>query len=133
MRYETTTLEQALKEVKWITLVIHETSGMSQIITGEDARLKHSKVDVMIAYDNDIPVAWGWSYTYNYNLEVRRRGFQFFVQPDYRRQGIGSQLFAWGLEEAQKRHLKLKVYPWDDKGQCFFDKHKVSDKNRGWW
>lgn len=135
INYDETTLELALGWIDWKSLVLNDgDSGMGDIITGIDSRFSHKKIKVMLAYNesNDV-VGWAWSLNYSNHNDLRRRGFMLYIQPDYRRKGIGTHMVEWGREVARSQHKKFMCFPWDDQSEYFFDSQKIKDKNQGYW
>lgn len=135
INYSETTLDLVLRWIDWKSLVLNGgDSGMGDIITGEDDRFSHKNVKVMLAYnENNDVVGWAWSLSYsNYN-DQRRRGFMLYVQPEYRRRGIGSHMVKWGRKVARSQHKKFMCFPWDNQSEDFFDSLKIKDKNQGYW
>lgn len=104
--------------------------GMNSFI---DAREEApQRVRVKVFTEGDQPIAWAWMIPLRLHGK-RCLGFMVFVDPIYRRKGVGSKLFAWGKQMAQRQHRSLVVFPWDDISETFFDQNKVRKKNMYDW
>jgi hypothetical protein len=131
--YDETNLALALEWIDWKSLVLHDESGMGDVITGVSEGFRNQNIKVLLAYDGKEVVGWAWSLNYSNSNGSRRRGLMLYIKGPYRRKGIGTRCVKWGQDVARKHHMKFMCFPWDDQSESFFEDLNIKDKNQGWW
>lgn len=129
MKFLTMSLTQALENypaVRQLNLVEFgdsESSAMLEFLWYRSS-LEHSRVTVVLALKDDQPIAWIWLIHRSriYSKPNRFYLSWLFVHPDFRKQGIGSKLFAQAKALTHKRHRLILVQPWDYRSTKFFRK-----------
>lgn len=92
--------------------------------------------EAVIAYENDEPVAFAL-YFFNYSTFAGLPGLyleDIFVRPEFRRSGIGRQLFAFLAQTALKRgcgRMEWAVLNWNEQAIRFYQK-LGADAMREW-
>ena len=111
-------------------LILDERSAMGSVISlnklSSDFFIpspKTSEILVELVLDNKKPIAWSW----NFNKK-RQPVFWLYVLPEYRRRGIGYELFQRSFLNSKNKYLKVE--PWDYRSRKFFSmaKERVQDE-----
>lgn len=112
-------------------LTISRSSGMNHALNGFEDVMEERSIDAkaVIAYLNGVPVGWALlssdPATGHYNFTSNKSlCFQVFVNPIYRRMGIGSKLLSKATEVADEQ--EMKVYESD--APSFFRLHRSEGK-----
>lgn len=109
----------------------YEKLSAEVIATEEDIRNSvfstNSNVKIIFAYYKDVPVAYA-VYFYNFSTFIGRRGLyleDIFVIPEYRKEGIGQEVFKYLVKEAVKNNcgrMEWSVLNWNEPAIKFYEK-----------
>ncbi len=109
----------------------YEKLSAEVIATEEDIRNSvfstNSNVKIIFAYYKDIPVAYA-VYFYNFSTFIGRKGLyleDIFVIPEYRKEGIGQEVFKYLVKEAVKNNcgrMEWSVLNWNEPAIKFYEK-----------
>ncbi|MBI9009766.1 MAG: GNAT family N-acetyltransferase [Tenericutes bacterium] len=89
---------------------------------------------VIIAYKDKLPVAFAL-YFYNFSTFKGKKGLyleDLFVLPDYRKQGIGNQLFEYLVNEAKMKNcgrIEWVCLNWNSPAIDFYEKKNAVPMN----
>lgn len=122
-RYETLPLkdikEELYPKLKNLTL---PTGFMWNKFLGR----KRSRISfATLVWDNATLIAWGISYRWRSTQDSE---IMLFVQWNYRREGIGSNI----VKELKNVTNKVRCFPWDDRSRGFFNAIQLNDVAK-WW
>lgn len=136
-----TTLRSALKDFEQVTSLTLSRGNrsdkeyptvMDDFIAGFYPK-KNPRIRII--FEDGKPVAWGWTsgyYLYRNFIKNPQRALAFmvYVDPKYRRKGLGTELYRWAKSVAKDQHRKLYVFPHDAKSTCFFSELGAKNKRR---
>jgi GNAT superfamily N-acetyltransferase len=132
--FEVTTLDKAIKYLDYTKLTLPYDSEMRNVIEESEYCIapRLSNINVMIAYFKNIPIGWAWVFSKSEyeGSTVRYLSFMIYIQPKYRRRGVGSKLIEFGKKIARQRHQRLVVYPWDKRSQGFYNNNNIKEDNQ---
>ena len=113
--------EQVYKRLLILTRNIG--GGMRDLLKDTKAnKFKTSKRTAIVAKIENKIVGWGLI-----NTKAKNNPFNIFVAKNYLRCGIGTMIIKAAKYIAKKKtgKSKLRVFPQDDAGWCFYSKNKV--------
>lgn len=123
---------ELLKQLRKLTLYAY--SGLNREMNGLINTMSHRPVraQVLLAYKQDKLVAWAllsrepsamqFMHTDEYFHPSDGVLFEVFVHPDYRRQGIATELMKIARRKAGP--YRLCVAPWDERSTSFYSTFK---------
>lgn len=113
------------------TLTLHPGSGMNHELNHmiRNARIRSINAKVILAYRKRELVGWAllsrektdFTFARSFSGYTPEQGtmLQVFVNPDYRRQGIGSALVKAARKKAGP--MQLCICPWDNRSEKFYE------------
>lgn len=112
------------------------SSGMGEIIwtikeDPSNSTIRFAKhIKVWLYFKAKKLRAWAWLFQ-KPNQKIRKLSFFIYCLPEIRKKGVGQKLYYLAKEEAQRRHRKMVVHPWNLRSRNFYDKLKA--KNQESW
>jgi GNAT superfamily N-acetyltransferase len=113
-------------------LTLSPSSGLNYELNHMEANAKKRKVEakIILARRFNNLIGWGllskedsnfnFPSTHDYFRSINGHLFQVFVNPEYRRQGIASEIFKKAKDLAGNE--MLHICPWDNGGHHFYSK-----------
>lgn len=122
--------------VKELAIYEKEPDAVTTTLSDYEGAFDRGLIICNVATIDDVIV--GMTLSYDYYSTWNGKGFyleDFYVQPNYRRYGLGKLLFDQFLSDAQEREAKItkwQVLDWNEPAIKFYEKYNTTFETI-WW
>ena len=126
LRYSPKTLYANKKLVNFLSENLNNSAEQNSLGSGmKSALLWERNMLTWVCWLSGEPVGWATLTPRNNDKEKNILGVSVYVNPDFRRMGIGTKLCKKIKIFCAKNNLNTVAQPWDRAGKSFYRKHGI--------